>query len=198
MISEQTKKTNAERTKRKLSIVYLVPIFIVLLLSGCLSVEPFSYSPSFSAQVVDKNGKPLPGIYILYDYAGEESAIVERSSYVLEAAILVTDQNGRFKVPSLFQTHSLFKTGAKMAVWPGYCPTTHSMFVPDFKTHKIVPPDNSNNPKAWADDLKAFRWRYSCWGEHYPRSRDFTCTKKDSGRFLMPCLNQNSSFLKRK
>jgi tetratricopeptide (TPR) repeat protein len=105
----------------------------------------------------------LPGAYIPYSYEGDTFAFVETHTYVAEVGILVTDQNGRYRVPALFQTHSLFKTGAKLAIWPGYCPTTHSMFAPDSKTHKTVPPDNSNNPKAWADDFKGFCWRYSCW-----------------------------------
>jgi len=42
------------------------------------------------------------------------------------------------------------------------------MFVQDDearRTHKIVVKDNSDDLKAWADDLKAFSWRCSCWGD---------------------------------
>ncbi len=167
MISEGTENLAVKSTKHKLKIVHLIPLVILLLASGCLSIEPFSYTSSFSVRVVDKDGKPLPGAYIPYSYEGDTFAFVETHSYVAKAGILVTDQNGRYRVPALFLIHSLFKSGAKLAVWPGYCPTTHSVFVQDYRarrTHKIVVNDNSDNPQAWADDLKAFSWGYNCWG----------------------------------
>ena len=168
MISEGIEDLAVNSTKQKLKTVHLIPIVILLLAAGCYSIEPFSYTSSFSVLVVDKNGKPLPGAFIPYSYEGDFFALVEAHSYVVEAGILVTDQNGQYRVPALFETHSLFKSGAKLAVWSGYCPTTHSMFVQDYKarrTHKIVVADNSNNLKAWADDLKAFSWSCSCWGD---------------------------------
>lgn len=166
MISDRIDNLAENSTKQRLRIVHLIPIVILLLAAGCYSIEPFSYTSAFSVLVVDKNGKPLPGAFIPYSYEGDIFALVEAHSYVVKAGIVVTDQNGRYKVPALFEAHSLFKSGAKLEVGPGYCPTTHCMFVQDYKarrTRKIMVKDNSDNLKAWADDLKAFSWSYSCW-----------------------------------
>jgi hypothetical protein len=143
-------------------IICFVGVCFLPFLHGCaISVPGFAYTPSLSGQVVDKNGKPLPDTYILYDYQGKKQGIVSSSSYVLGGAIIVTDKKGQFTIPSLAHHKSLFSSRARIRIYAGYSPVTHSHFYAVTDQHgKVTLPDNTSDLIAWADSLNRVEFVY--------------------------------------
>ena len=174
MTMEENQKTIAKKSKLKL-IVVIVFCIVICILPFALGL---SYTPSFTAQIVDKNGKPLPGTYILYDYQGWIYGIVEGSHYYRNPSIVMTDKNGQFTIPALVHRHRPFgESRAKVHIEVGYSSVAHCVFYgTDFlkdwhdeepNVHVVTLPDNTNDPKAWADSLYHLKFALSCVDDIY-------------------------------
>src|SRR5476651_1594267 len=125
------RKLEAKSQKPMVVIVCCIGVFIFQFLSGCAtSVPGFAYTPGVSGQLVDKNGKRLPGAYILYDYHGYTPGTLGGSSpdYIKNPTFTVTDTNGQFAIPSLSFKKPLGLGRPKFNILAGYSPITHSAF----------------------------------------------------------------------
>jgi hypothetical protein len=146
-------------------VIFILP-FLMFWSGSAISLPGFACTPSFSGNIVDKRGKPVPGTYILYNYQGWAQGIVTHPSYSLPAAIVVTDTNGKFTIPSLFQHKDLFATRAKLATIVIYSPVTHSHSYFDDpegrNDHTVSLPDNTHDLNAWADSLNRVEFALSC------------------------------------
>jgi hypothetical protein len=79
----------AKRQKLIVLIICCIGVFIFPFASDCqISIPGFAYTPGVSGQVIDKNGKPLPGAYILYDYHGYANKLFARVLFSKLAACL--------------------------------------------------------------------------------------------------------------
>jgi len=71
MATDEYRKLEVKNQKLIVVIICCIGVFIFPFVSDSqISVPGFSYTPSVGGQIVDKNGKPLSGAYILYDYHG--------------------------------------------------------------------------------------------------------------------------------
>jgi tetratricopeptide (TPR) repeat protein len=164
MATDKSRKLEAKNQKLIVVIICFVGVFIFPFVSDCqISFPGFEYTPSISLQIVDKDGKPVPDAYILYEYRGSTPRFPEGSDiYIKNPTIAITDTNGQFKIRGLFQTKPLGRERAEFEFFGAYSPVTHSAFGVDAsRSHqKITLGDNTNDLKRWEKDLEALEKGY--------------------------------------
>jgi hypothetical protein len=109
-----------KKRKITLSIIIIILIFAILrYLYGCIS-------PSLKMQVLDENGTPIVGAYVVYGYTGIESKIVDWDYYRRPGTIAQTDMDGNFSIsPSIHMRTPFFQYKLYPEIYAIYDPKTH-------------------------------------------------------------------------
>ncbi len=114
------------------------------------------FTRGFTGQLVDVNGKPLQGAFVLFIYKNDYLNPGGANENVFVSGIMETDENGQFHIPARFCFFiPLFQTKLQPWVGTAYSSKIHSCASrnafhesyndSEMNVHRVVLPDTSND-----------------------------------------------------
>lgn len=134
-----------------------------------------SYAPAIDVRFVDRQGRPLQGVWIAYRYRGSRFNFVDSLSYERRGALVRSGVDGRLRVPGFLHLHRLLDGGLRPELAWVYDPATHNVSRPLSLSPRVVPErfeirtdptrvvlvDQSASPNAWVEmllELRSLGW----------------------------------------